>query len=203
MPAQRWLLCTFLAMSALFVSNSEAGAPSDSDLECKTLLLEASAKNDVTRVKSLLSRGSKPNLRTPEGFSALSCAANSGATDAVSILLENGADPNSCTFEQNFCPLWYAAMANHPDSVLLLIEKGAKLETENGWNANTALAWAVRNGKEKAVRVLVEKGASLTPVIKKEYYGGKTALQIAKKEGHLAVVEIIEKAANTSLKPTP
>lgn len=174
----------------------------DADLRCDQPLLAAAAKNDVAKLKALLASGTKPNKQTDEGFTALICASDAGATDAVRILLENGGNPNRCTSQQNLCPLWYAAMGNHADTVLLLIERGAKLEELIGWNGNTTLAWSVRTGKDKAVRVLVEKGAALEPVIKKEYYGGKTALQWAEKEKREAVVELIEKAANKRVEPT-
>lgn len=189
-------LCFIGTVLFLSVVQSRAGAPEDDELRCDQPLLAAAAKNDVAKLKALLSQGTKANEGTNEGFTALICSSDAGATDAVHFLLENGANPNSCTSQQNLCPLWYAAMGNHADAVSLLIEHGAKREEMIGWNGNTTLAWAVRTGKEKAVRVLVEKGAALDPVTKKEYYGGKTALQWAKIEKRQAVVEIIEKAAN-------
>jgi len=190
-----WIL--FLSPGA-----SNAGAPGDDDLQCTTPYFFAAAKNDVSRLKALLAQGTDVNDVSSVGFTALICAADAGAIDSVKLLLERGANPNSCTFEQHLCPLWYAAMKNHGDIAGLLIEKGAKLEELNGWGGSTVLAWAVRTGKTEAARVLVAKGASLIPVIKKEYYGGKTALQLAKKDGHLAVVNLIEAAANKPSEPT-
>ena len=201
------LRCAFGRLSlilALVLSSaaSYAGAPDDAELRCTTPYFAAAARNDVSALNRLLASGTKVNTASDEGFTALICAADSGSADAAKLLLEKGANPNSCTYEEHFCPLWYAATQNHADLVGLLIDKGAKLEDRNGWGDQTALAWAVRIGKADAAKVLVDKGASLVPVIKDEYYGGKTALQLAKKDGHTAVVKLIETAAGKSSERT-
>ena len=190
-----------LGLLALQPTESIAGALDDDELLCNSPYFSAAQKNDVPRLKALLLQGINVNEKSSEGFTALICAADAGSTDAARLLIENGANPNNCTIDQNHCPLWFAAMKNAPQIVELLIDKGAKLEEINGWNGNTVLAWSVRTGKTDAARVLVRKGASLVPVIKKEYYGGKTALQLAKRDGHRAVVELIEAAANKPLEP--
>ena len=57
-------------------------------------------------------------------------AAHSGSTDAVRILLENGADPNVKETANGQTALMFAAAADRIDVVKLLLARGADLNVD-------------------------------------------------------------------------
>ena len=59
---------------------------------------------------------------------ALSEAAVNGHDEIVKLLLEEGADPNTCN-DHGRSPLWRAAFNGHTTTVQLLLQSGADADT--------------------------------------------------------------------------
>ncbi|POM80762.1 LOW QUALITY PROTEIN: TKL protein kinase [Phytophthora palmivora] len=122
------------------------------------------------------------DLYASNGNTPLINAALYGYVDVARVLCENGADIEKA--EQNGCsPLVCAVQNGHVEMVRYLIEMGASVNT-GGRNGSTALIWAA---------LLLENGA----VIDQTTQGGATALIGASQEGHLEVVRLLLKGADT------
>ncbi len=84
-----------------------------------TALMAACYKNQTNIAAYLLASGAGPNIRTPEGSSALLYAVLSGNTGLVKLLIEKGA--HKTTKDGNGkSVLEYARQRNFPEIVLLL-----------------------------------------------------------------------------------
>ena len=83
------------------------------------------------------------------------------APEAVTLLLEAGADPNDDTGgDCPETPLHWAASSDDVDVAVVLIEGGARLDTPGG-SIGTPLDNAVGYGCWHVARLLVERGASV------------------------------------------
>jgi uncharacterized protein len=88
---------------------------------------EAAATGRVDRLRELLAADpERLHDRTPEGFTAIGLAAFLGGAEAVRVLLEHGADPNSdAENPMGVRPVHAAAAAHDHESMRLLLEAGA------------------------------------------------------------------------------
>lgn len=135
-----------LAAAKLLV---QLGAPLD--------LPAAAAFHDLESVSQLL-----PNATKEERQCALALAAQSGATEAVRILLDAGEDPNRFNppgTHQHTPPLHQAIWANRLDTVKLLVQRGASLDTEDTIYHATPLAWARQAGHQEIIAWLESQNA--------------------------------------------
>jgi ankyrin repeat protein len=120
----------------------------------------------------------------PDGIPALHYAIKMNDEKAVSLLLEHGADPNSCTHymidsSNPMFPLDYAALSGNAKIVQLLIDYGADINPlmpswyycDDGihYRGRTSLYFAAMADKEEAVRVLIANGALLQASPQNEY----------------------------------
>ena len=76
--------------------------------------------------------------------------------------------------------LWAASKEGHAKVVKLLLEKGADVNVKDTTNDETALWIASKEGHEEVVKLLLAAKADVNVKAK----DGKTALGIAKHEGH-------------------
>jgi hypothetical protein len=81
----------------------------------------------------------------------------------------------------------------------LLLDHGIELDYTNFYAENTALAVAVRLGRAEIAQLLIDAGADLgaateVPYSEWKYHEGKSAIELAKKEGHTSAVEVVENA---------
>ncbi|KAG6811368.1 hypothetical protein H0H92_007753 [Tricholoma furcatifolium] len=138
-----------------------------------------------------LAHGANPNYRT--GFrSTLDLAVINASPDAVNALIAHGARV------ENTNALKCAAYYGRTDMIELLISKGAKvneipdypemLNSERVDGLGTALHEAAAGDQLAAVQFLLYKGAD--PAVKNSI--GKTALDIARKEGYTKIVNILK-----------
>ncbi|XP_025080554.1 uncharacterized protein LOC112556099 [Pomacea canaliculata] len=81
-----------------------------------------------------------------------------GFLPIVQILIENGADPNTCIRGKER-PLHHAAKEGYPEVVSYLLEKGAGIDHADEIG-DTALLHAARHGFAKCVQVLLNRGAN-------------------------------------------
>lgn len=98
------------------------------------------------------------------GETALTLAVKDGCSDAVSLLLDFGANPNFR--EDDGCtPLMIAAIYESPESAEALVASGADLEAVNEvWSGHTALTLALEEKDSSVARVLIKAGANITNV---------------------------------------
>ena len=160
--------------------------------------------DDVSTIRSLLSRGFDPNTPDPKGQHALYLALREPSLKVAKLLIDTpklNIDARN-TVDEN--PLMMAALKGHTELVQLLISKGADVN-KTGWaplhyaatfghlqimqmlldahayidaespNASTPLMMAAQYGTPSAVKLLLEAGAD--PLIKNQL--GLTAIDFA------------------------
>jgi uncharacterized protein len=157
-------------------------------------IFEASALGRADRVRELLA--AEPSLagaRSPDGFTALHYPAFFGIGDAVDVsraLLAAGADVNARSANDfSVLPIHSAVAGNHHDVVAALIDAGADVNAtqRHGW---TPLHGAAHNGAVDPVEWLLRAGAD--PEARND--DGKSALDLARDAGHVAIAERLEAA---------
>jgi len=157
-------------------------------------LFEAIKKKDINQVKILVNQ--KSNLKqTKDGVTPLHLAINEKYTDAIEILLKNGADPNSRDKNRR-TPLMAAVKKASPKMIEYLLKNGAKpnLMDKNGY---TALIYAAVNGDNLCVETLIDNGAKVN--FKNNHW--YTALMLAAASGHLSTVQLLlKKGADPNIK---
>jgi cytohesin len=128
----------------------------------------------------------------------LQSACHVGHAGIVSLLLENGADPNARGPYGPDSPLLWAL--GHPAVVKLLLERGAdpKIQVElKGATGPTLLHEAARRGHVASARLLLDRGAEIEAVDHYKFMGddapdtGLTPLHVAAMTGQPEVVELL------------
>ena len=166
------------------------------------------------------------NTATPGGETALMTAARTGNVEAVTLLLDRGANVNAKDAVRAQTALMWAVTENHPDIVKLLVARGADVKAQTtittpkgeyvparagGASGNgiirqralptkdggmTPLLFAVRDGNVAMTRLLLELGADIN-----QASGNHTSpLLIALLNGQVALAtELLERGANPNL----
>lgn len=145
---------------------------------------------------SALARQVADHVDPVSGSFPLLLAANYGYADCVSLLLENGADPNRITEGGGFFffPLHLAARNGHAFCVRLLLEKGAKPNQIDETSGAFPLLIAAQNGHADCVRLLLDANAE--PIQVNEI-NGNIPLVMATQNGHVDCVRLLlDKGAN-------
>src|SRR6266446_1772557 len=158
----------------------------------RTPLDGASLSGHLEIVEWLLSRGANPNVREDQnGWAPLHSAARFGHVEVSRLLLQYKVD-NNPQDSHGQTPLHLASRAGYVDVALLLLEHGADVNTRDN-SRNTPLH-STSNGRGvsegrllEVARLLVEHGANLDA----EDEEGKTALQVALKEGHHDIAKFL------------
>lgn len=152
----------------------------------KTQLHDASQKNDLGLVKSLLDSGLDPNVRDENGMTPLHVASTGDSLEIIKLLIERGADVNAkdgnsvqpgstWSFKgtpfgfkpkhSRSTPLHFASQEGFLGAVELLIEKGADVNAKDT-NDDTPLHNASVEGYLETVKFLISKGADVNAVNK-------------------------------------
>jgi len=193
------------------------------DLPMMNVLLEAGAKHDLTNrtgarplylaatngdaaaIARLLEAGEDANaLLTAEGESVLMLTSQTGNAEAVKVLLDRGANPNTQQLRGQTALMW-AAAEGHADVVKLLLARGADPGLSSTASTKperrppggmTALLFASRQGKLEAARALLDAGADINAA----GADNTSALLIAVVNGHYDVASLlIERGANPNI----
>jgi ankyrin repeat protein len=139
-------------------------------------LVKAIKENNLKKVKELIStvninrtfKNNRDKEQTP-----LQYAVESGFTEIVKLLIENGADLNKSN-NDGCTPLHLAATYGHLEVIKLLIENGADIhKSDNG--GCTPLHIAATYGHLEVIKLLVYSGANVNYTNNR----GKTALELA------------------------
>lgn len=154
-------------------------------------IYEACAVGDRKRALQLITED--PRLiafMSHDGWSPLHLAAFFGQKEVVEFLLDHGADMHVVSKnERSVMPLHSALANRQAETAALLLERGADIEARQPTYEYTPLHYAAANGLESIVRKLLELGAKTTS----EGLDGKQPIDLAKENGHRAVVALLER----------
>ncbi|HEY9450183.1 MAG TPA: ankyrin repeat domain-containing protein [Gemmatimonadaceae bacterium] len=151
-------------------------------------IFEAAAAGDASRASALLARDPLlADANSPDGFSALGLAAFFGRPEVLTLLLNEGADPNAASRNaMRVTPLHSAAAHGEPQTSLrmmeILLRSGAdpNVQQHGGW---TPLHQAAAHGRIEAVALLLAHGADSTSAS----VNGKTPAEMAAAAGYAEV----------------
>lgn len=159
-------------------------------------VFEAAALGDVDRLRSVLDdEPSRATAYSGDGFTALHFAAFFGHPNAVSLLIERGAEVNA------FGRGWMTGTALHSgvsrlrsEVVRVLLDAGANpdVRQSGGW---TPLHAAAKNGDLVSVELLLEAGADAAA----RNDEGRSVEDLANESGDDATIERVRSA----LQPSP
>jgi len=96
--------------------------PAKEQTKLGTDIRTAAKNNDVQRVEQLLQDGVVPSLADKDGWTALICAGEAGATETCTLLLQYGADPKGVLKlgEYGMTALHFAARKGHVETAKVL-----------------------------------------------------------------------------------
>jgi ankyrin repeat protein len=148
-----------------------------------TPLTRAAARNDVAVLRRLLDDGHKAD-EGGDSWTALIWASRSGSIEAVTLLLDSGADvnlPGSTGDNWDATPLQHAILERQPTAVRLLLDRGADLNRGAGSGNLTPLLLAAGDTDPAILTLLLAHGAD--PTVEDEH--GATPLSRAVAAGTL------------------
>ena len=151
-------------------------------------LFFACQEGQVDAARLLLDNGAAVDRATEDGRTPLYVACENGHVDAVRLLLDQGADVDRAT-NNGSTPLYAACNEGHVDAARLLLDNGAAVDRAQKQGATPLFITCVV-GHIDLARLLLEKGAEVDRATNTAR--GRTPLDIAKEEGHSAVVALLE-----------
>jgi ankyrin repeat protein len=149
----------------------------------KTPLTQAAVRNDVAALRQLLDEGHKAD-EGGDAWTALIWASRSGSIDAISLLLDAGADvnlPGSTGDNWDATPLQHAILQRQRAAVRLLLDRGADPNRGTGARSLTPLFLAAGDTDPAILELLLAHGAD--PTVEDE--NGATPLSRAVSAGTL------------------
>ncbi len=154
----------------------------------QTPLTFAAKKGNTALTKILIQK--KVNLNMPNEFGKypINIAINSQHRSYSRFLIESGADVNIKDIE-GWTPLMLTSALGFSSLTELIISKKPKLNLQDN-SGKTALLYACVNGYESIAKKLIRAGAS-TDI---EDSDGHDCSDLAEKEGHSAIIRLVEKA---------
>ncbi len=154
----------------------------------ETLLAAAEAGHNANALAALAA-GADPNLRGPDGTTAVMYAAYNGDAALVAALVEAGAD---VTLANAFgtSAITEAAITGDAAVLEVLLEAGADANFRNP-EGETPLMAVARTGRIEAAELLIGAGADVNAI---EDFGGQSALMWAAARGNADMVRYL--AAN-------
>lgn len=132
------------------------------DASGQTLLHYAARNGRLPTLRWLLDRGANHSAQaTDTGATPLMLAAQSGAVEAVVLLLDAGADPNTKGGHSvhRASALYLAARRGHGGAVRVLLERGARADARLSLGTTAAFAAAER-GDVPLLQLLADHGAN-------------------------------------------
>jgi len=146
--------------------------------EADIQLARALSRGNIAAMRDALDRGADPNALGREGMRPLFWAMAKDSPEGFAFLLENGADPNVVTEEDDarrkpLSVMGLAAIAEKPDYLRYALMHGGDPDFSAGYGNRTILYQAILHGRAKNVKILIESGTTInhrdlsgeTPVI--------------------------------------
>ncbi|KAK7213742.1 hypothetical protein V2G26_020920 [Clonostachys chloroleuca] len=158
--------------------------------------LHQAAMNGFTDVVEALLTREDIHIQTigPNGFSALTAAADKGDFEMVKVLLDHGADIDG-NYKGSITPLRVASTRSHPEVARLLLERGAKADGPNQLSLLTA---AAGEGNLEMAKALLDGGLNVEGASNENR---TTPLWVASKDRHPEVVRLLlERGAEVNTK---
>ena len=152
-------------------------------------LIEAAKAGDGAVLERLLDGGADPDVRLPDGTTALHWAAYRDDLETADLLLRAGA-PVDAANRYGVTPLALAAERGFGAVVERLLQSGADPNTSRR-AGETVLLSAARAGNLRSVAALIAAGADVNAA---EETRGQTALMWAAGEGHADVIRALLEA---------
>jgi len=146
-----------------------------------TPLTRAAAGNDVAALRRLLDDGHHAD-QADESWTPLIWASRSGSLEAITLLLDSGADvnrPGSTGDNWDATPLQHAILQRQPAAARLLVDRGADLNRGAGPGSPTPLLLAAGDTDPAILTLLLAHGAD--PTVEDEH--GTTPLSRAVSAG--------------------
>ena len=203
--------CKTGIVSALLERKSDINT---GDNDGRTALIASVVEGCSAAFADLLRREADPNLADKEGRTALMYAVETGRKNQIQTLVEKNASVNARD-NQGKTALTYAVIIDRLDLAQQLVAEHADVNSPDN-QAQTPLMYAAAGGSERMVQMLLDAGADtkaqtwsthltrynsvglLLDVSEPEHQklpSALTALEIAQRTGHHAVVELLKKAA--------
>ncbi|WP_437310826.1 ankyrin repeat domain-containing protein [Sorangium sp. So ce388] len=161
-------------------------------------LFDAIARHDVARLAELLLAGADPNAMqaTFPKFTALQAAIEEletgGPLEALTLLLDHGADVDGWDEDHDATPLLMAVFRDQPAAVELLLAAGANPNVR-GAEGDSPLRWCAGKDDLVMAKRLLEHGAGET-IDEVGGERGMTALGLACSNLSLPMVELLLEA---------
>ena len=143
-------------------------------------------QTNASMVKALLDAGAAPNAADSRGVTACHMAAEVGAIDVVTSLVQAGADCTVMAHAAAITPLIVAAAAGEEEMVRLLLAITTEVDAiHTDKSAMSALMAAASNGSTAIVQQVLDAGAK----VNLRNSDGVTALMHSAVLSHMEVVE--------------
>jgi len=136
----------------------------------------------------LINRGAHADQKNNIGNVPLGTAANYGHIEIINILLRAGVDINNNNDGHGIALFWAAnGWVDSEELITVLLKAGSDINNQSDFG-HTALMMAAYRGKLVTVKTLLKFGADKN--IKN--YKNMTAYDLAKKNGHLEIAELLK-----------
>lgn len=148
-------------------------------------LPQNSFNQDVRNILKKAENQGNINVKSDDGYTALTLSVSKGLSQVVNLLLEAGADPNIDDSYQ-LTPLHRSASLKNPEIAQSLINYGANLNPVNSFGF-TPLYLAIMDHNILMVDVLIQAGAKINA---KDIIG-RTPMKIAKQYGTREIMYLL------------
>jgi ankyrin repeat protein len=152
-------------------------------------LMTAVRRNDVDRVRTLISQGVDVDAVDNNGDAPLVMAAYLGHDEILRLLLEAGADVTAVDPGMKATALHAAAYAGRTEAARLLIAHGIDIDKQGPVNGYTALHDAIWQNNVDTARVILEGG----PNLELKSHDGQTPLDFARTKRRTEIIAMIER----------
>jgi ankyrin repeat protein len=130
------------------------------DLDGRTALSWAAARNDVEAVRILLKYGADPNIQSNDGFAPLHWAARAMDAQSLISLVQFNANVD-CRTSHGSTPLHQAALfQDSPDFMKPLIDAGTDIHARRS-NGDSPLICAAEENHPSGAAYLLDRGANI------------------------------------------
>ncbi|KZC04097.1 Transient receptor potential channel pyrexia [Dufourea novaeangliae] len=130
-----YIWCSYRGLAHLLPKLEQSGASQDYTEPCSGMnaILAASLSGNVACLEHLIEMGADVNCRNPiNHYTPLHFAVHGNSTDGARVLLDNGAKPSTCLYQEIVEPVLHCAIrAGTVKIVKLLLERGASVVEKN------------------------------------------------------------------------